>query len=186
MGNYKAIVETTTTTTTRLEIHKPLPQPESSPETSPETSINLTEDQKISIKESTDLVPIMQAVLLRENRHSRRKEHFWVAGLRSDSRIMYIELVSLGSATAAIVNPIEVYRLAIVNKSHEIILVHNHIDGALEASKSDQEITNMLMKGGELLGIEILDHLIISENGYFSFLEEGLMGYVEPGETGEN
>ncbi|VFN06161.1 MAG: DNA repair protein RadC, partial [Candidatus Kentron sp. G] len=76
---------------------------------------------------------------------------------------MYIELVSLGSATAAIVNPIEVYRLAIVNKSYEIILVHNHIHGALEASKSDQEITNMLMKGGELLGIKILDHLIISE-----------------------
>ena len=183
MGNYKAIVKTTTTTTTtRLEIHKPLPQPESSPE----TSINLTEDQKIPIKESVDLVPIMQAVLRREDRHSRRKEHLWVAGLRSDSRIMYIELVSLGSATAAIVNPIEVYRLAIVNKSYEIILVHNHIDGALEASKSDQEITGMLMKGGELLGIKILDHLIISENGYFSFLEEGLMGYVEPKETGEN
>ncbi|VFN07822.1 MAG: DNA repair protein RadC [Candidatus Kentron sp. G] len=184
MGNYKAIVETTTTTTTttRLEIHKPLPQPESGPE----TSISLTEDQKIPIEESVDLVPIMQAVLRREDRHSRRKEHLWVAGLRSDSRIMYIELVSLGSATAAIVNPIEVYRLAIVNKSYEIILVHNHIHGALEASKSDQEITNMLMKGGELLGIKILDHLIISENGYFSFLEEGLMGYVEPEETGEN
>nr|VFJ76161.1 MAG: DNA repair protein RadC [Candidatus Kentron sp. FM] len=180
MGNYKAIVKTTTTT--RLEIHKPLPQPESSPE----TSISLTEDQKIPIEESADLVPIMQAVLRREDRHSRRKEHFWVAGLRSDSRIMYIELVSLGSATAAIVNPIEVYRLAIVNKSHEIILVHNHIDGTLGASKSDQEITGMLMKGGELLGIEILDHLIISENGYFSFLEEGLMGYAEPEETGEN
>ncbi|VFN01241.1 MAG: hypothetical protein BECKG1743D_GA0114223_102641, partial [Candidatus Kentron sp. G] len=79
MGNYKAIVKTTTTTTTtRLEIHKPLPQPESSPE----TSINLTEDQKIPIKESVDLVPIMQAVLRREDRHSRRKEHLWVAGLR--------------------------------------------------------------------------------------------------------
>ncbi|VFN06160.1 MAG: hypothetical protein BECKG1743F_GA0114225_111843 [Candidatus Kentron sp. G] len=84
MGNYKAIVKTTTTTTTtRLEIHKPLPQPESSPE----TSISLTEDQKIPIKESVDLVPIMQAVLRREDRHSRRKEHLWVAGLRGCEKI---------------------------------------------------------------------------------------------------
>ncbi|NNJ84706.1 MAG: JAB domain-containing protein [Gammaproteobacteria bacterium] len=156
-----------TTTTTRLEIQKPLLQRQ--------TTVELTEGEKIPINQPADLFPIMRRVLLREDTNSRRKEHFWVVGLRSDNRILYIELVSLGSTTAAVVNPIEVYQLAVVNKSPCIMLVHNHTDGSLEPSEKDKEITRTLSKGGKLLGITVLDHLIISEDGYYSFLEEGLL-----------
>nr|VFK54599.1 MAG: RadC-like JAB domain-containing protein [Candidatus Kentron sp. TUN]VFK57808.1 MAG: RadC-like JAB domain-containing protein [Candidatus Kentron sp. TUN]VFK62307.1 MAG: RadC-like JAB domain-containing protein [Candidatus Kentron sp. TUN] len=168
MGDYKAILETTTTTT-RLEIRKNLPKQEA--------TVELTKEQKIPIDQPADLFPIMQTVLRRENKSGRRKEHFWVVGLRSDNRILYIELVSFGGASTTIVNPIEVYQLAIVNKSYRIMLVHNHTDGALKPSESDKEITRILIEGGKLLNIEVLDHLIISEDSYFSFLEEGL---IEP------
>nr|VFJ42638.1 MAG: DNA repair protein RadC [Candidatus Kentron sp. FM]VFJ43361.1 MAG: DNA repair protein RadC [Candidatus Kentron sp. FM]VFK05513.1 MAG: DNA repair protein RadC [Candidatus Kentron sp. FM] len=165
MGDHKTVV--LETTTTRLEIHSP-PPPQS-------THITLTQDQKIPIDTPADLSSIMQAILRREDEESRRKEHFWVVGLRRDKRIMYIELVSLGSTTAAVVNPIEVYRSAILNKAHSIVLVHNHIDGVLSPSGPDVEITNMLIAGGKLLMIHVWDHLIISETGYYSLVEEGVI-----------
>nr|VFK04182.1 MAG: hypothetical protein BECKH772B_GA0070898_104153 [Candidatus Kentron sp. H]VFK04355.1 MAG: hypothetical protein BECKH772A_GA0070896_104074 [Candidatus Kentron sp. H]VFK07367.1 MAG: hypothetical protein BECKH772C_GA0070978_104153 [Candidatus Kentron sp. H] len=75
MGDYKTVVLETTTTTTRLEFQKNLPQPE--------TTVQLTESQKIPISQPADLFPIMRAILRREDKESRRKKHFWVVGLRS-------------------------------------------------------------------------------------------------------
>nr|VFK52418.1 MAG: RadC-like JAB domain-containing protein [Candidatus Kentron sp. TUN]VFK52942.1 MAG: RadC-like JAB domain-containing protein [Candidatus Kentron sp. TUN] len=124
----------------------------------------------------------MRSILLREDENSRRKEHFWVVGLRSDNRILYIELVSLGNASSAVADPLDVYQLAVVNKSSRIMVVHNHIDAGLKPSESDKTTTQNLIEGGKLLNIQVLDHLIISEDGYFSFLEEGLIEMEENGE----
>jgi len=121
------------------------------------------------------MFPVMRGVLRREDENSQRKEHFWVVGLQFDNRILYIELVSLGGITATVVNPIEVYQLAVVNKSPRIMLVHNHPDAAIEPSERDKALTHTLVEGGKLLKIGVLDHLIISEDGYYSFLEQGLI-----------
>ena len=79
--------------------------------------------------------------------------------------------------------------MAVVNKSPCIMLVHNHTDGALEPSEKDKEITRNLIEGGKLLNIQVLDHLIISDEGYYSFLEQGLIeedaGVGEIGGTDE-
>nr|VFK02649.1 MAG: RadC-like JAB domain-containing protein [Candidatus Kentron sp. H]VFK03041.1 MAG: RadC-like JAB domain-containing protein [Candidatus Kentron sp. H]VFK05643.1 MAG: RadC-like JAB domain-containing protein [Candidatus Kentron sp. H] len=97
--------------------------------------------------------------------------------------------MSLSGTTATVVNSIEVYQLAVVNKSPCIMLVHNHTDGALEPSEKDKEITRNLIEGGKLLNIQVLDHLIISDEGYYSFLEQGLIeedaGVGEIGGTDE-
>ncbi|NOX91984.1 MAG: hypothetical protein GXP18_05920 [Gammaproteobacteria bacterium] len=117
----------------------------------------------------------MQQVLLRESRIAREKEHFWVIGLATSNTISYIELVSLGSISATIVNPLEVFNLAVRKKSPKIILVHNHPGGNLEPSAEDTNITNNIIEGGKTLTIEVLDHLVISAESYYSFAENGLL-----------
>nr|VFJ87232.1 MAG: RadC-like JAB domain-containing protein [Candidatus Kentron sp. H]VFJ88893.1 MAG: RadC-like JAB domain-containing protein [Candidatus Kentron sp. H]VFJ95130.1 MAG: RadC-like JAB domain-containing protein [Candidatus Kentron sp. H] len=158
MGDYTAVLETTTTTTTRQEIHKPQPLPQ-----------------------PADLFSVMRGVLCQEGEDSRCKEHFWVVGLRPDNRILYVELVNSGNTTATSVNPIKVYRMAVLGKSDRILLVHNYADGKLDPSESDKRTARALMEGGKLLNIAVLDHLIISEDGYYSFLAQELMEDIKVG-----
>ena len=113
----------------------------------------------------------MQKVLLRESRTGRQKEHFWVIGLAVSNKISYIELVSLGSISSAIVTPLEVFNLAVLKKSPKIVLVHNHPSGNLKPSPADIDITTKIVDGGKILTIEVLDHLIISEESYYSYKE---------------
>lgn len=138
-------------------------------------NVRLSKEQKIKIGSPADIYAIMQQVLLRENRVGRNKEHFWVMGLAYDNHISYIELVSLGSISASIVNPLEVFHLAVGKKSPKIILVHNHHSGNLQPSEQDKVITEQIVAGGKTLAIEVLDHLIISENDYYSFAQNGAL-----------
>ncbi|KAB2918267.1 MAG: hypothetical protein F9K23_03745 [Bacteroidetes bacterium] len=110
----------------------------------------------------------MQAVLKRENRLGRQKEHFWVIGLTPTLVISFIELVALGSLNKAGVEPLDVFHLASSKNIRKIILVHNHPSGNLTPSGEDINLTNNLKMGAKYLNIEILDHLIISETGYAS------------------
>nr|VFJ63857.1 MAG: DNA repair protein radc [Candidatus Kentron sp. DK] len=174
MGDLRAVIETTTT---RLEIYNP---PSNFQQ---QTIIRFTEEQKARINRPGDLYPIVWAILRREDENSRSKEHFWVVGLQNDNRILYIELVSLGSTRAAHVNPTEVYQRAVINKPPRIILAHNHPDGITEPSEMDKAITKRLIEAGRLLKIDVLDHLILSENGYYSFYEQGLIEHSEAWEA---
>lgn len=129
-------------------------------------NVRLTKEQKIKIANSEDVFAIMQAVLKRENRLARQKEHFWVIGLTPANVIAFIELVSLGSLNIVVVKPLDVFHLAAAKNLPKIILVHNHPSGKLEASEADIRLTQRLIAGAELLEIEVLDHLIISETGF--------------------
>ena len=138
-------------------------------------NVRLSKEHKIKISGSSDIFAIMQKILLRENKIARDKEHFWVIGLAVNNKILYIELVSLGSVTETIVNPMEVFSLALQKKSPRVILVHNHPSKELKPSVSDKRITTKLVQGGKLVNITILDHLIISIDNYFSFADAGLL-----------
>lgn len=129
-------------------------------------NVRLTKEQKIKIANSEDVFAIMQAVLKRENKLSRQKEHFWVIGLTTANVIAFIELVSLGSLNIAVVKPLDVFHLAAAKNLPKIILVHNHPSGNLTPSAADINLTQRLIAGAELLEIEVLDHLIISETGF--------------------
>ena len=108
----------------------------------------------------------MKAVLKRENRLSRQKEHFWVIGLTPANIISFIELVALGSLNKAVIEPLDVFHLASSKNLRKIILVHNHPSGNLTPSSEDINLTNQLKLGAQYLRIEILDHLYYFRNGF--------------------
>ncbi|MGD1840704.1 MAG: JAB domain-containing protein [Thermonemataceae bacterium] len=138
-------------------------------------NVRLTEAEKVKILNSEDVYTIMQQVLLRENKISRSQEHFWVMGLDVNNKILFLELISLGSLTKTIVEPPEVFRMAIYKLAINIILIHNHPSGALQPSDADLDVTDRLYQVGKILRIEVLDHLIINEEHYLSFLNEDIL-----------
>lgn len=97
------------------------------------------------------------------------KEHFVALHLDTRNRILCYDTVSVGSLSASIVHPREVYKSALLSSAAAILFLHNHPSGHLEPSREDMEITAKLREAGELLGIRVLDHIIIGEKGYYSF-----------------
>ncbi len=103
------------------------------------------------------------------------KEKFIVVFLNTKNLITSYEVVSVGSLSASIVHPREVFNRAIKKSAASIILIHNHPSGNPSPSREDEAITKRLCHVGEVVGIKILDHIIISEDGYFSFKEMDIL-----------
>jgi len=91
--------------------------------------------------------------------------------LDTKNRIIAEELVSVGILDASIIHPREVFKSAIKASSNSVILVHNHPSGDCTPSKEDEEVTKILENAGDLLGINVLDHIIIGKDNYYSFKE---------------
>jgi DNA repair protein RadC len=142
-------------------------------------NVKLTKTQKIKLTSSADIYKIMQQVLLRENKIDRNKEHFWTIGLDNAHRILYVELISLGTTTSAPIEPMQVYRVAILKGAVQMVLVHNHPSGEIKPSKEDINITDRLIQVGNIIGIKVLDHLIIAEKTYNSFNDTELLSKIE-------
>ncbi|MCZ6691057.1 MAG: DNA repair protein RadC [Planctomycetota bacterium] len=101
------------------------------------------------------------------------KEHFYAMLLDSKNRLLREDLVSVGTLTASLVHPREVFRSAIRDAAASIIVAHNHPSGDPTPSAEDLEITARLRKAGELIGIPLLDHVIIGAGTYVSLAERG-------------
>jgi DNA repair protein RadC len=106
---------------------------------------------------------------------SEGREHFIVWLLNARHRMISRELVSIGSLSASIVHPREVFRPAIAAGAAALVLAHNHPSGDPEPSRDDVEITRRLVRGGHLLGIPVLDHVIVAGERYRSLRREGLV-----------
>ena len=137
--------------------------------------IQLTEVEKIKILNSNDMYGIMQRILLREQKIDQNREHFWVIGLEDNNRILFIELISLGTVNATLVEPMEVYSLALQKRAVKIMLCHNHPSGELKPSEADEDVTDRLLQVGIIINLPVIDHLIISTTGYLSFDTIGLL-----------
>lgn len=103
------------------------------------------------------------------------KEHMFVLGLKRNNRIKYLDLVSVGTLTGTVVGVREIYRRAIHYGVHSIFISHNHPSGTATPSSSDIAITKKLKEAGILLGIELVDHVIYTNEGYYSFANEGTL-----------
>ena len=104
------------------------------------------------------------------------REKFVVACLDTKKQPVNISVVSIGSVNSAIVHPREVFKVAMLSNASKIICFHNHPSGNLKCSKEDENITNRLKECGEILGIELVDHIIVGDNDkYFSFKENCMM-----------
>ena len=103
------------------------------------------------------------------------KEIFKVVLLNTKNEIITDVDISMGTLNSSLVHPREVFREAIRRSSNKIILLHNHPSGNAEPSKEDKSVTNRLKECGELIGIEVIDHIIIGDGIYFSFKENMLI-----------
>lgn len=103
------------------------------------------------------------------------QEHFFVLLLDGRHRILGEEVISLGTLTASLVHPREVFRPALRASAAALILVHNHPSGDPEPSPEDRTVTERLGRAGELLGVPVLDHVVVAERGFRSLRDEGCM-----------
>jgi DNA repair protein RadC len=139
-------------------------------------NIKLTKQQRIRFTSSADIAKIMKQILLRDNKISREREHFWVVGLDAAYYVSYVELISLGTTKATLVDPLEVFSLALQKRLRGIFLVHNH-PGKTAYSSADEMLTDQLLQVAKMVNLEVFDHIIISSktDEFYSFDETGLL-----------
>ncbi|GIP31362.1 DNA repair protein RadC [Paenibacillus sp. J2TS4] len=113
--------------------------------------------------------------LLSEDLRYLQKEHFVCLFLNTKNHVQAKETLSIGSLNASIVHPREVFLAAIRRSSASIICVHNHPSGDPTPSPEDIEITQRLVEAGQIIGIDVLDHIIIGDRSYISLKEKGYM-----------
>lgn len=105
----------------------------------------------------------------------QRKEYFLCLYLNARNQVIHKEVISIGSLSASIVHPREVFQVAVYHSAASIILAHNHPSGDVSPSEDDVELTRRLAKAGEIMGIEVLDHIIITTADFLSLKEQGLL-----------
>jgi len=126
--------------------------------------------QKPIVSTSRDLANYLQSLFQDHNR-----EIFAVAFLNQANRINHIETVSEGGITGTIADPRIILKKALEENAVSIILCHNHPSGSLKPSRQDEEITKKIKEAAKYFDIKVLDHIIVSDAGYFSFADEGIL-----------
>lgn len=104
-----------------------------------------------------------------------KKEHFVIFFLDTRNQEIKREIISIGSLNANLVHPREVFEPAVRHLAAQIILAHNHPSGDLEPSEDDLEITKRLVEAGKILGIELIDHIVVTKDGFLSFKDKNLI-----------
>ena len=102
-------------------------------------------------------------------------EQFWIMLLNNANKVIKLEKIGVGGMTGTTADPKKIFKSALENNAASIMLCHNHPSGNIIPSNADKQITNNLKKAGQFLEIKILDHIIIGNDNYFSFADEGLM-----------
>lgn len=104
------------------------------------------------------------------------REHFVVMCLDTKNNVNALNTISVGTLNSSLVHPREVFKAAILANSNAIILCHNHPSGDPSPSREDLEVTKQLVEAGNILGIEVLDHVVFGDNGkYVSLKERGMI-----------
>jgi len=124
----------------------------------------------LDIKKPQDVVKAIRARI-----QDKAKEHFKLILLNTRNKIIGISTVSIGTLNTSLVHPREVFKDAIMHNAASVVLAHNHPSGDIEPSENDLTITKRLVEAGKILGIEVLDHIIVTKAGFFSFKEKGLL-----------
>jgi DNA repair protein RadC len=117
-----------------------------------------------------DAYLIMREILMQLDSVEKNKEYLWVMGLSNNNKVKYIDLVSIGTLSATIGEPREIFTYAIkFGGISKIIIIHSHPSGNLKPSDADKKFTKQMIDAGKLLRIEVIDHLIITVRSYYSF-----------------
>ena len=127
-------------------------------------------EQYGKVSSPADVRALVQSII-----GSNDRESFGVICLDTKNQPTNISIVSIGTLNSSMVHPREVFKTAILSNSAGIILFHNHPSGNTSPSNSDIEITKQLEEVGQIIGIKVIDHLIVAEEGYLSMKEENLL-----------
>lgn len=127
------------------------------------------EKQK-TVSSSNDAFQILKKYL-----SGLKHEEFYTILLNRANRVLSVEKISSGGLSGTVADGKLIYRKALLKHSSALILAHNHPSGSLKPSQADLNLTKKLKEFGEMVGFQVLDHLIISDNGYLSFADEGLI-----------
>lgn len=103
----------------------------------------------------------------------RKQEHFLCLSLNGAHEVQSVRVVSIGLVNRTIVHPREVFADPLTDRAAAVVVAHNHPSGRVEPSMEDRDVTRRLKQAGDTLGIRLLDHLVFSTKGYYSFLEHG-------------
>jgi len=125
---------------------------------------------KITVKSSKEIASYIQSLL-----RDLSNEVFGVVFLNRANKIKHYEIISVGGITGTVADPRVIFKKALAEDAVSIILFHNHPSGNLQPSKADEELTTKIALAAKLFDIRILDHIIVSAEGYFSFADEGLI-----------
>ncbi len=131
---------------------------------------NASGKKKDMITQSGDIANFMRATL-----EYRKQEVFAVIFLNRGNKITHLEIISEGGMTGTVADPRIILKKALEHNATAIILCHNHPSGNTKPSKADEAITQKIKQAASLLDIHIMDHVIVSNEGYFSFADEGLL-----------
>lgn len=126
--------------------------------------------KKTIFTKSGDIAGYMRATL-----EFRKQEVFAVVYLNRANRVTHQEIVSEGGITGTVADPRVILKKALENDATSIVLCHNHPSGNLRPSKADEFITQKIKQAAALLDIMVMDHIIVSNDGYFSFADEGIL-----------
>ena len=123
----------------------------------------------IKIKTPEDLIPFVTHYTL------TKQEHFLSVMLSGANEIIDIHVASVGTVNYTVVHPREIFSLAVKENASSLIFCHNHPSGSVTPSNEDIETTRRLVEAGEIIGIPVIDHLILTQDSHFSFFEHGLL-----------
>lgn len=129
-----------------------------------------TEKKKDKILSSSDVANFLKAKLQYKN-----KEVFAVVFLNRANVIKHYEIISEGGITGTVADPRIILKKALEQEATGLILSHNHPSGNLKPSRADEELTRKIVAAARLLDIEVKDHIIVSDEGYYSFADEGML-----------
>jgi len=131
--------------------------------------------KRFLIKDGIKVKNAEDVVRLTEELKDKKQEYFLTLTLDGASNLIQKRTVFIGTLNQSLVHPREVFADAISDRAAGIIFVHNHPSGDVEPSKEDIILTTRLIEAGKIAGIEVIDHIIVSKNGHFSFQAEGLL-----------
>ena len=133
------------------------------------------QDLEIDLKDFDIKDPQSIVKAIRATIKDKAKEHFKLILLNSRNKIIGISTISIGTLNANLVHPREVFKEAIIHNASSVVLAHNHPSGDPEPSEADLEITKRIIEAGKIMGIDVLDHIIITKTGFMSFKEKKLI-----------
>ena len=123
----------------------------------------------LKISKPWDVLPLLQ------HYGDRKQEHLLCVSLNGAHEVLTVRVVTIGLVDQSHVHPRELFADVIAERASAIIMAHNHPSGQLEPSREDCEVTQRIKVAGEILGIELLDHIVFSQKGYYSMAEHELL-----------